>query len=222
MVLLLPFPPFFVCWFRHQLPDIHFKHETGAMGFAVDPSWNKGDKYIYVYYGNQVAGSMLLSRFTHVENEGQLTSRADVESEVVLWKDTDNWGTKKGGQLWHYGGQVHFGPDDNIYIPLGDKYTETMQKSSKYHAGCVVRVTKTGAIPAGNLPPTIKPEACWAYGIRNGYSSYWDLETNRFFYCRSRRQQQGLERRPSFRKARQTLWLAVLRRCMRQAKVSKL
>jgi glucose/arabinose dehydrogenase len=156
-----------------QLPNIHFKHETGAMGLALDPDWAKGDTYIYVYYGSTTAGSMILSRFTHNEGTGNLASTAAVKSELILWKDTDGWGTEKGTPLYHYGGNVLFGPDNHLYLPLGDKYTETMQKSSKHYAGCIVRVTKTGGIPEGNLPTNIKPEACWAYGIRNGYSSYW-------------------------------------------------
>lgn len=56
-----------------------------------------------------------------------------------------------------------------------------MLTSSKHHAGCVVRVAKDGTIPPGNLPGYIKPRACWAYGLRNPFTSFWDVQTNRFF-----------------------------------------
>ena len=40
--------------------------------------------------------------------------------------------------------------------------------------GCIVRISKTGTIPSGNLQPWIKPSACWAYGGRNLFRASWD------------------------------------------------
>ena len=58
---------------------------------------------------------------------------------------------------------------------LGDKYRpDYAQKSDKY-SSCVLRITKNGGVPSGNLPAHVKPKECWAHGLRNGYTSSWDL-----------------------------------------------
>ena len=163
---------------RWQLPNVYDTDETGAMAIQKDPDWDSGQKYIYVYYGStKDGGRMRLSRFNHVENSGGLASRGAAYSEKVLWKDSDGWG---GSPQWHYGGSIEFGPDKKIYLTLGDKYTDWMLKSNKHYAGCIVRINKDGTIPPGNLDPKVKPNGCWAHGLRNGYSSFWDKQTNRY------------------------------------------
>lgn len=159
--------------------------ETGALAINVDPDFNaarKAQKFVYIYYGASagvggLAGGMRLSKFKHVENKGGLESVLDYASEQVLWHDTDGWGVSP---QWHYGGAITFGPTKKLFLTLGDKYTREWQISNKHHSGCIIRVNRDGSIPAGNLPPAIKPAACWAYGIRNGFSAYWDTPTNRF------------------------------------------
>jgi glucose/arabinose dehydrogenase len=45
-------------------------------------------------------------------------------------------------------------------------------------SGCVLRIFKNGSVPADNIGrqrPTWEP-ACWSYGVRNGYSTVWDLQ----------------------------------------------
>lgn len=49
------------------------------------------------------------------------------------------------------------------------------------YSGCIVRITKDGGFPAGNLPWWKKPKGCWASGLRNPFTSGWDLETGRYF-----------------------------------------
>ena len=79
------------------------------------------------------------------------------------------------GVLWHYGGKLQWGPDSHIYLTLGDKYRpDHAQRKDKY-SSCILRIAKDGSIPAGNLPGHIKPKECWAYGLRNGFTSTWDL-----------------------------------------------
>eukprot|EP00729_Bicosta_minor_P011884 gene11884-4868_t len=161
-----------------DLPNVYDTDETGAMAIQKDPEWTNGQPYIYVYYGStKDGGRMRMSRFTSSNNNGGLTSRGVGYSEKVLWKDSDGWG---GSPQWHYGGSIEFGPDKKIYLTLGDKYTDWMLKSNKHYAGCIVRVNKDGSIPSGNLPSNVKPNGCWAHGLRNGYSSYWDVQTNRY------------------------------------------
>lgn len=169
-----------------EIPStIMFKtDETGALSLEIDPDFHalqNPQKYVYIYYGSVARGNkksaMRLSKFNHLENGGGLTSRANFLTEKLLWHDTDGWGVTP---MWHYGGSIQFGPDKRVYLTLGDKYTEKFQKSSKHNSGCIIRVNRDGSIPAGNLNAKVKPAACWAHGIRNGFSSHWDIQTDRY------------------------------------------
>ena len=171
------------------LQGIYASDETGALSLALDPDWGQGSKYVYVYWGTREicvrkkkkkvcsGGAMRISRFQHIENGGGLSSRGFFSTEQVLWKDSDGYG---GKPQWHYGGSLQFGPEQHLYLTLGDKYESVWIASHTHNSGCIIRITKTGGIPHGNLPSWKKPAACWAHGLRNGYKSWWDLPTDRY------------------------------------------
>lgn len=170
------------------IPQTHLYNtdETGALAIAVDPDFNAGGsqakKHVYIYYGavagvDGLAGGMRLARFSHNENQGGLSSRGGYSTAKIIWHDTDGW---RGNPQWHYGGALVFGPEKKLFLTLGDKYSRGCQLSNEQHCGCILRLNRDGSIPSGNLPPSVKPAACWAYGIRNGFTAYWDVSTDRF------------------------------------------
>ena len=91
------------------------------------------------------------------------------------WTSDVSFGVRYQGVLWHYGGKMSWGPDNHIYLSLGDKYRADYAQDSRRYAGCIVRIAKNGTIPSGNLPSNIKPAECWAYGLRNPWAASWDL-----------------------------------------------
>ena len=130
---------------------------------------------------------MRISRFDHRTRRAgadELSVRGTWSSERIIWLDTDGFpstahvaGLNEGvSRLWHYGGELQWGPDGMIYIALGDKYRTDMAPLNTSYSGCVLRIARDGAIPAGNLAPGVKPPECWAHGIRNGFRAFWDLE----------------------------------------------
>ena len=162
-----------------QFHDGFSEGETGVISVALDPGWPAVSKF-YAYWGYQrgddlTTAGMRISSFSHVETSGGLASRADYGSETLIWRDTDVWGDEP---MWHYGGQLAFGPDGHIYLGLGDKYMSEFLSSPTHHAGCIIRVAKDGSIPSGNLDANVKPGACWAQGLRNPFKGYWDIPGN--------------------------------------------
>ena len=81
------------------------------------------------------------------------------------------------------GGSITIGTDRNVYITLGDKTTIELVQDNNYYAGSIIRVTQSGGVPSDNWgmqAPGRKPEA-WARGLRNGFRSTWDYQTNKFY-----------------------------------------
>lgn len=64
--------------------------EKGLMSIAVHPEDFEDFGYVYMYYSK--GGAFRISRFTHKENQGDLTSRLDMASEKILWKDPSGYG----------------------------------------------------------------------------------------------------------------------------------
>ena len=58
----------------------------GIFSVELDPNFS-ANGYIYLFWSPNK--ETRVSRFTHAENSGALTSRASLESEVVLFKQRD-------------------------------------------------------------------------------------------------------------------------------------
>jgi glucose/arabinose dehydrogenase len=81
------------------------------------------------------------------------------------------------------GGSITIGTDRNVYITLGDKDRRNLVQDNKSYAGSIIRVTQSGGVPSdnwGNQASGRKPEV-WARGLRNGFRSTWDYQTNKFY-----------------------------------------
>jgi len=173
--------------------------EIGFISLLFNDEWDSAvpsTQFFFLYWGatgehdGRPAG-MRISRFDHRPpgpGGDEISVRGTWSSERVIWTDTDgfpstahvdgrNEGVPRGvSRLWHYGGELQWGPDGRIYIALGDKYRTDMARSNTSYSGCVLRIDRDGSIPVGNLAPGVKPPECWAHGIRNGYRAFWDLE----------------------------------------------
>ena len=72
------------------LTGVEHSDEKGLMSIAIHLQDFVDYGYIYMYYSK--GGSFRISRFSHVENGGGLTSRLDISSELILWKDPKGYG----------------------------------------------------------------------------------------------------------------------------------
>jgi len=94
--------------------------ETGALAINIDPDWDTGTKFVYVYWATKGKSGyqegQRISRFEHEEKQGGTDSAGNYWSELVLWHDTDGFG---GTPKWHYGGSLTWGPDKHLYLTLG-------------------------------------------------------------------------------------------------------
>jgi cytochrome c len=179
--------------------------EHGLMGIEVDPNFNRGEPYVYVYYTKPESFVNTLSRFTFTN--GQI----DMATEKVLLR------VPTEPQCCHQAGDLEWGPNGTLFVSTGDtgqsgtkpehevpkaridSFVER-NKLSSYHwsrivdsertgqnlqelRGKVLRVNKDGSIPKDN-PFYGRPGVRWeiyAYGLRNPYRIKFDAETRRLF-----------------------------------------
>jgi glucose/arabinose dehydrogenase len=161
-------------------PAVRTGHnEEGLLGLAFDPHYADNGRF-YVYYSASDPRRTVLARFTVSPDDA---SRADPESARVILEVPQPYGN-------HNGGALLFGPDDNLYLSLGDGGSANDPHGHGQNPGTllgtIVRLDVRGndperpyAIPDDNPfvgRPTARPEV-WAYGLRNPWRMSFDRET---------------------------------------------
>lgn len=160
------------------ITNISATGEKGLFDVALDPNF-AANGHFYVYYTASVPARPRISRFTHEENAGGLTSTGLLASELVLWQDTDSYLSQI-----HYGGGLDFGPDGKLYLTTGDKANPGLSQDLTRSAGKVIRIHPDGTIPVDNPfvdGPGGLEDAVYAFGLRNPFRARWDAATNRLF-----------------------------------------
>ena len=149
--------------------------EEGLLGLAVDPG---GRRHLYVYYSAANPRRSVVSRFTAEAKD----SGADPDSELVILEVEQPHSN-------HNGGQIVFGPDDYLYIGLGDGGSagdpQGNGQDTSTLLGSILRIDVSQstpehpyAIPPGNpfAEGGGRPEI-WAYGLRNPWRFSFDRDT---------------------------------------------
>lgn len=155
--------------------------EGGLLGLAPAPDYVTSG-HIYVHVTNN-AGDTEIRRYTRFPFA---PNAADPASELLIL-------TTAQPDTNHNGGWIGFGPDDFLYIALGDgggsgdPFDNGQDRNTIL--GAILRIDPTSddfptnisrnyAIPAGN-PFATSPGAdeIWAYGLRNPFRSSFDRDT---------------------------------------------
>ncbi|SFR37153.1 PQQ-dependent sugar dehydrogenase [Halogeometricum limi] len=163
-----------------QLPNVDTARERGLESIALDPNFAQ-NKYVYLYYVRASNPHRArVSRFTHQENQGGLSSRGAVGSERVVWQDNAD-----PKNCCHFGGGMGFGPDGKLYLTTGEEFDPTQSQDLSQSGGKIIRVNKDGTVPTDNpfagdgKASTL--DTIWAYGLRNPFRASWDRQTGRFY-----------------------------------------
>lgn len=125
--------------------------ERGLLGVAVDPQFAT-NRFIYFYYTFNNAGNCVnrVARFVLADN-----NTINTATETVL---IDNIHSTGGN---HNAGDLHFGKDNLLYISVGDAGCDyagdsgcagqnDAARDKHVLLGKILRITRDGAIPAGN------------------------------------------------------------------------
>ena len=174
------------------IPNVDSAEEKGLLSIALDPDF-ANNNYLYVYYHNSTTDRARISRFVHD------VDHAHAADEFVIWED--NLATTSQSIGYHWGGGFGFGPDNYLYLAIGDKWDTPMDaQDPALTAGKIIRVNPGGAgagaaqwaqgAANAHLVPQTNPfvdgagglrDEVWALGLRNAFRMYWDLPTGKLF-----------------------------------------
>lgn len=159
-------------------------NEEGLLGFAFDPAY-ADNHFVYIYYSQRHERGKrrsVVARLTVREGaEGPSVPR---DSELELLTVAQPFGN-------HNGGTIVFGPDDMLYVALGDGGAANDPfkngQNLKTLLGKILRLDVRGAdaerpyrIPADNPfadgGDGVRAEI-WAYGLRNPWRISFDRQT---------------------------------------------
>ena len=140
--------------------------EQGLLSMAFHPAYGENGRFFIYYTDNN--GGTVVARYQVSAND---PNQADPDSAVVLLTLPQPYGN-------HNGGQLKFGPDDYLYVGLGDggSANDPLLKLLRLD----VDFNESGyAVPATN--PFVNDEGSrneiWAYGLRNPWRFSFDRLT---------------------------------------------
>jgi glucose/arabinose dehydrogenase len=147
--------------------------ERGLLGIAFDPNF-VSNQLVYIYYtATTPAIHNRISRFT---------ANGDVAlagSETIIM-DLPDLSTATN----HNGGAMHFGPDGNLFVAVGENANGANAQSLSTRLGKMLRMTSTGGVPPDNPfinQTTGANQTIWALGLRNPFTFSFQRGTTRMF-----------------------------------------
>lgn len=172
-----------------EVDSIESDRERGLLGIALDPNFEENGEF-YLYYSRldnpgaeeeaDTEPENVLAKFTHRENDGGTTSRADPDSREVLWRNEIRTGNSI--VCCHLGGGLDVGPDGKIYVTTGDEFQGDRAQDLSVPDGKIIRLNRDGSVPddnpfAGDDDSDALSEI-WAYGLRNPYRAQFGADGN--------------------------------------------
>jgi len=146
--------------FAH-ISDIHTDFEQGLLGINLDPDFQK-NHFVYVYhtYNDTNTNTIYnkLVRFTEENNLG-------IDSKIILDQ------IPAGVLGMHSGGALAFGPEDKLYITVGDRYEPDTAQDLSELTGKILRINKDGSFPSDN---PFDDSLVFTYGHRNMFGIAFD------------------------------------------------
>jgi len=184
------------------LIDVGTYYKDGLIGIATTQNQN-GSKYVFLYYneapiryGKDIDNSEeaeIVNRTLGYDQEGDRLYRYEVVSDKLvnpkILLDLHLTQSNEVLGVQHHGGEVIIGPDNAVYVVMGDleglKYQEGKTKAQNYKDGNdadgragILRVTQEGKVLGkGILGNTYPLNLYYAYGIRNSFGMDFDPVT---------------------------------------------
>lgn len=150
---------------RYKLNDNYFDEGAGLLGLADHPQFSK-NHYLYVYYTYKDENNNLFNKILRLEENNNTIIR----EETIL----DNI----PASIINNGGILKFGPDEKLYVSVGDTTIAELSQNLSSLAGKILRINEDGTVPNDN-PFSSSP--VYSYGHRNIVGITWDFNNNTMY-----------------------------------------
>ena len=147
--------------------------ERGLLGVAFHPNF-ASNQLVYVYY--TATTPTVHNRISSFVASGDV---AVPNSETIIM-DLDGLSAMTN----HNGGAIHFGPDGNLYVAVGDNANADNAESLATRHGKMLRINDDGTIPSTNPffnTATGDNRSIWALGLRNPFTFSFQSGSTRMF-----------------------------------------
>ncbi|MGQ0829441.1 MAG: PQQ-dependent sugar dehydrogenase [Bacteroidota bacterium] len=146
--------------------------ERGISGITFDPDF-KTNNHLYIYY-TAVTPTIhnRLSRFTANGDEALAGSEVPLLDAEPL------------KAVFHNGGGLAFGPDEKLYLAMGEDNEPNYSQNPAIYKGKLLRLNKDGSAPADNPfinSPSEVTKKIWCKGLRNPYTLSFQPGTGKLF-----------------------------------------
>jgi glucose/arabinose dehydrogenase len=142
----------------HRISNVNSDGERGALGVAVHPDWPT-QPFVYAFVTRNTSEGLRNQVLRIKVENGQSVAVRRILS------------ARAGPASNHNGGRILFGPDEKLYVVIGDNAEPSnSQDRSNNLRGKILRVNPDGSIPATNPFGS----RIWAYGIRNSIGLAFD------------------------------------------------
>ena len=145
--------------------------ERGLLGVAFDPAFSSNG---WVYFYHTVPGPVVRNRITRWTAAGDVA----VPGSDVIIKEFEPLTA-----VFHNGGELQFGPNNKLYVGVGDNARAGSAQSLDTSFGKILRLNRDGSIPADNPFCGTQELKCavWALGLRNPFTFAIQQGTGRMY-----------------------------------------
>ncbi|MDQ4078659.1 MAG: PQQ-dependent sugar dehydrogenase, partial [Chloroflexota bacterium] len=152
--------------------------EKGLLGLALDPDFGENG-YVYAYR-------------TAAPDASNPNEHGEILRYTAVLSATDWIGTSMirvvddlpvSAGCCHNGGILHFGPDDKLYLSIGDNGASSNGQDLSTRAGKLLRFNPDGTTPPDNpfVDEPAADDAVYAYGLRNVFGYDWHPTTGELY-----------------------------------------
>ncbi|MFQ5941904.1 MAG: PQQ-dependent sugar dehydrogenase, partial [Nitrososphaerales archaeon] len=137
-----------------EISNVHDTGENGMLGITVDPDFTE-NHFVYLYYTHldSKASQPYNRLLRYTDNNG-----IGADMKVLLDK------IPASPRGFHSGGALAFGPDDKLYITVGDSAIKKYAQDVSSPNGKVLRINRDGSFPDDNPFPN---SPVYTFGHRN-------------------------------------------------------
>jgi glucose/arabinose dehydrogenase len=150
--------------------------ERGLQSIALAPDFASSGRFFVFYTGEEEPGEI------HVAEMRAFGSNAPTGSLRDLLT------IPHPGESNHYGGQLQFGPEGNLFVSTGDGGGENDEHQNAQNLNSELgKILRINPNPSGALPYTVPPgnpfagtsgaDPIWSYGLRNPFRFSFDRLT---------------------------------------------